>query len=98
MQKLTKETAFKPEAKGDATTRAARAIIDGEIAQRDAKTARLRAARLAKEAEDLASAPPVLPKVTKAKAAAAAKAAKPIDAKPAAAKTPTKRAKKTVEA
>jgi hypothetical protein len=71
MQKLTKETAFKPEAKGDATTRAARAIIDGEIAQRDAKTARLRAARLAKEAEDIASAPAVLPKATKTKAAAA---------------------------
>ncbi|MFC7051081.1 hypothetical protein ACFQI3_00090 [Hansschlegelia quercus] len=87
MQKLTKETAFKPEAKGDATTRAARAIIDGEIAQRDAKTARLRAARLAKEAEDLAAAPPIVPKATKA-------------AKSAAAKPATKRAaaKKTVEA
>jgi hypothetical protein len=37
--------------KGDATTRAARAIIDQETASRDAKTARLRAARLARDAE-----------------------------------------------
>lgn len=47
---------FKPkasasEAKGDMTTRVARSIIDGELAAREAKTARLRAARLATEAE-----------------------------------------------
>lgn len=40
----------KPEAKADATTRMARAIIDSEAAAREAKTERLRAARLAQEA------------------------------------------------
>ena len=40
---------FKPkgDAKNDATTKTARAIIDGEAAARIAKTARLREARLA---------------------------------------------------
>ncbi|RAZ90388.1 hypothetical protein DPM33_12720 [Mesorhizobium hawassense] len=40
---------FKPkgDAKNDATTKTARAIIDGESAARIAKTARLREARLA---------------------------------------------------
>jgi hypothetical protein len=47
---------FKPkptttEAKSDTTTRVARSIIEGEAAVREAKTARLRRARLAKEAE-----------------------------------------------
>lgn len=92
MQKLTKETAFKPEAKGDATTRAARAIIDGEIAQRDAKTARLRAARLEKEAADLAAAPPPVVKLPKTKAAAKTTATKADAA--ATKKTPAKRAAK----
>lgn len=44
---------FKPtpaQVKGDATTRAARAIIDQEASARDAKTARLREARLARDA------------------------------------------------
>jgi len=42
---------FKPkgDAKNETTTRTARAIIDGEAAARIAKTARLRAARLARE-------------------------------------------------
>jgi hypothetical protein len=38
------------ETKGDATTRAAQAIVDEETNARDAKTERLRAARLRKEA------------------------------------------------
>lgn len=38
------------EAKADATTRVAREIIDGEVTAREAKTERLRAARLAQEA------------------------------------------------
>jgi hypothetical protein len=38
------------ETKGDATTRAAQAITDAEANARDAKTERLRAARLRKEA------------------------------------------------
>ena len=39
----------KQEAKADTTTRIAREIIDGEASAREAKTERLRAARLAKE-------------------------------------------------
>lgn len=40
----------KQEAKADVTTRIAREIIDGESSAREAKTERLRAARLAQEA------------------------------------------------
>lgn len=40
----------KQEAKVDATTRLVRAIIDNEASVREAKTERLRAARLAQEA------------------------------------------------
>jgi hypothetical protein len=39
----------KQETKADLTTKAARAIIDHEASARDAKTERLRAARLARE-------------------------------------------------
>lgn len=55
--KLMAETAAtrpplsRAEAKGDATTRAAREIIESEAAARAAKTERLRAERLAREAE-----------------------------------------------
>jgi hypothetical protein len=65
MQKSALDGVFKaqklsPAAKGDATTRAAREIIARETAERDAKTARLRALRLAREQEEAASAvPPV---------------------------------------
>jgi hypothetical protein len=45
------------EAKGDATTRAAWQIIDSEAAAQAAKTARLRAARLAHEAGQATPAP-----------------------------------------
>ncbi|WP_296744207.1 hypothetical protein [Mesorhizobium sp.] len=41
----------KLENKGDATTQAARSIIDDEAAARAAKTARLKAARLAQQQE-----------------------------------------------
>ncbi|GLK77489.1 hypothetical protein GCM10008171_27430 [Methylopila jiangsuensis] len=76
MLKLTKESLFKPskaEVKGDATTRAARAIIDQETARRDAKTARLREARLARDAAEQAAAPApkAAPVRKRAKAAAA---------------------------
>lgn len=52
---ITKENVFatplnKSEAKGDVTTRVAHSIIGTEIAAREAKTARLKAARLALEA------------------------------------------------
>ena len=55
---------FKPnkqELKAQTTDSAARAILDGEAAKREAKTARLRAARLKMEAE----APPPEPVVKK---------------------------------
>lgn len=43
-------------AKSDATTTAAREIIDKEVADRNAKTERLRAARLAQEGGEAVSA------------------------------------------
>ncbi|MBP0574699.1 hypothetical protein J8J27_28725, partial [Mycobacterium tuberculosis] len=54
----------KLETKSDATTRAARAIIDLEVAAREAKTERLRAARLARDA---AAAPSEKPRSSRAK-------------------------------
>ena len=53
---LFKPAPSRTEIKGDATTRVARQIIDLEAAARIAKTERLRAARLAQEAEALAPA------------------------------------------
>lgn len=50
------------EAKGDATTVAARAIIDREANALDAKTERLRALRLARDAAEAAHAPPAGPR------------------------------------
>lgn len=47
----------RPEAKGDATTRVARQIVDLEAAARIAKTERLRAARLAQETDASAVVP-----------------------------------------
>jgi len=57
MKRRSEPSLFKPklsqsEIKVDATTRAARAIIDEEANARDAKTERLRAARLALEATE----------------------------------------------
>ncbi len=62
MKNPVPEGIFKPkptasEVKGDATTRAALTIINGEAAARDAKTERLRKARLAQEALAPAAAP-----------------------------------------
>jgi len=59
---------FKPkptaiETKQDATTRAARQIIDGEAAVREQKTERLRLARLASEATN-ANTPPAQKRTT----------------------------------
>lgn len=45
------------ETKADATTRAAREIIDHETSAREAKTARLRAARLAVQATEKPASP-----------------------------------------
>lgn len=51
---ITEHNLFRPvrakSTKADITDHTARAIIDAEAERRDAKTARLRAARLAKEA------------------------------------------------
>ncbi|MDR7034465.1 hypothetical protein [Mesorhizobium sp. BE184] len=79
MKDALAEGIFKPkpttaEAKGDATTRAARTIIGSEVALRDAKTERLRKARLAQEALEPAPEPKAKPKA-KAKAKAKPKAA-----------------------
>ncbi len=63
MSRMPDAGAFKPtpsptEARNDATTKKSRAITDSEAAARLAKTARLRAARLAHEAgETVAPAP-----------------------------------------
>jgi hypothetical protein len=63
------------EAKGDATTRVVRDIIAREIADRDAKTDRLRKLRLAKEAADAATAAAVPEKPKRAPAKRKAKVA-----------------------
>lgn len=55
---IFKQSPTSGEKKGDATTRAAQEITDGETAAREAKTERLRQARLAKEAAE----PIVVPK------------------------------------
>ncbi|RWC94717.1 MAG: hypothetical protein E5V58_14940 [Mesorhizobium sp.] len=59
-QQPVPEGIFKPkptaiETKQDATTRAARQIIDGEAAERERKTERLRQARLAMQAVEATS-------------------------------------------
>ncbi|WP_245418850.1 hypothetical protein [Mesorhizobium sp. WSM3864] len=69
MRNAIAEAVFKPkptarESKGDATTQAAREIMDKETADRESKTQRLRLARLAKEA----AAPAGLPKAKRASA------------------------------
>lgn len=47
---IFKPKASKQEAKADTTTRVARQILDSEVSKREAKTERLRLARLAREA------------------------------------------------
>lgn len=59
---ITEQVAFKPklsksESKYDTTTSAARAIIDAESKRRLEKTARLREARMAVEAQTVAAVP-----------------------------------------
>lgn len=54
-KRVTKHTLFKPsraESKSQTTDALSRAITEDEIARRERKTEKLRAARLAKEAED----------------------------------------------
>ena len=67
MRNAIAEAMFKPkrsvrESKGDATTQAAREIMDKETAARESKTERLKLARLAKEAAE----PVVTPKPKRA--------------------------------
>jgi|GEM_PF-1168942 len=54
-----KPTPSRSETKSDTTDRAAREIIASEAAAMQAKTAKLRAERLAREAEEAANPPPV---------------------------------------
>ena len=61
------------ELKADATNTEARRMIEAEAANREAKTARLRKARLEKEAEETAAAPEKKP-ATRKRAAAKKKA------------------------
>ncbi|MFY9211427.1 MAG: hypothetical protein WAO69_09890 [Aestuariivita sp.] len=67
MAKLTKTTLFKAtlpraETPMDKTTRAARIILDGEAENRQLKTARLRKARLEREASPSSKPIPAAPK------------------------------------
>jgi hypothetical protein len=55
-------------ARADATTAAARAIVDAEKAEHDAKMARLKKARLAKEAADILALTPTKPRPSTLKA------------------------------
>lgn len=64
---ITEAALFKPkpsksESKADTTTNVARAILDDETARREAKTAKLRAQRLAMEEAQAAEAPVKAPK------------------------------------
>ncbi|WP_173931645.1 hypothetical protein [Chelativorans sp. Marseille-P2723] len=73
---VTKDTLFKPkgtsaETKADATDRAFRAIVEDETRRRDAKTERLRQARLEKEAQEAAEAAAEKPKTKGRKTKAA---------------------------
>ncbi len=74
---LFKPKASKSEAKADVTTRAAQAIIDDEAAKRDAKTARLRQARIDAEAKaDSTEAPAAKPRAAKTTAIRRAKSSR----------------------
>jgi hypothetical protein len=70
---ITKDNLFRParskaETKADVTDSTARAIIDAEIESREAKTERLRKARLKMEAEQAAATEKAPAKKTRAKA------------------------------
>ncbi|MCJ8142852.1 hypothetical protein MKI84_07965 [Ancylobacter sp. A5.8] len=74
MTTVTRDTNFKPsltkaESKADTVSRIAMSMIEHEAAHRDAKLARLRQERLAREAAEVAV--PVAPAKAKPKAAAA---------------------------
>ncbi len=64
-QNLFRAKASKAETKADITDHAARAIVGAEVDRREAKTARLRQARLEAEAKLAASAAPAKPRPVK---------------------------------
>ncbi len=73
MNKSIPNDVFKPkptrtESKDDTTSKAAKAIINDELAQRRAKTERLRQARLAQEAVAVVESKPAKPKARAKKA------------------------------
>lgn len=75
---ITEAARFRPsrsksESKADTTTAVARAILDDEVSRREAKTAKLRAARLAVEEIDAAAAAAAKPAKTTAARKPAAK-------------------------
>ncbi len=63
---LFKSKSSKAESKADTTSHAARAIIRAEVERRDAKTARLKQARLEREAAQAATETPATPRRAKA--------------------------------
>ena len=65
---LFKAKPSKAESKADVTNHTARAIIGDEVSRREAKTAKLRQARLDKEAELASQPPPEKPAPKKAPA------------------------------
>lgn len=69
-----KPTPSRSESKSDAIDRAAKEIIASETAAMLAKTAKLRAARLAREAEEAANPPPVVEAPAKKRKKSAARA------------------------
>ena len=77
---ITKDNLFRPsrskaETKAQVTDNAARAIIDAEVDSREAKTERLRQARMKMEAEQAANEEAAPAKKTRAKAKPAARKA-----------------------
>lgn len=73
MSQLTEHNLFKPrpskaETKADITDRAARTIVDDEAARREAKTAKLRQARLENEAKLATMETPAKPRRAKSTA------------------------------
>ncbi len=88
---LFRATRSKAETKAQVTDNAARAIIDAEVDSREAKTERLRQARMKMEADQAETAEAAPAKKTRAKAKPATKAKAPAKAKaPGKTKAPAK--------
>lgn len=81
VKSITTSGIFKPlsskaETRSQVTDNTARAIVEAETSARDKKTAKLRAARLAKEAVESEAPPPVPAKPARKTAGSKARAAK----------------------